>query len=90
MAKNGLNVRCLCQTCPKPRTGRILGYVAQNPIPRAPTPPATPPFFVVSKPQNRPTRRLDPRTIGHLVETENSSARARLGPTVGLSFARFD
>ena len=42
MAKNGLNVRCLCQRGPKPRTGRILGYVAQNRIPRAPSPPATP------------------------------------------------
>ena len=45
MAKNGLNVRCLCQTGPKPRTGRILGYVAQTRIPRAPIPPATPHFL---------------------------------------------
>ena len=45
MAKNGLNVRCLCQTSPKPRTGRILGYMAQNHIPRAPGPPATPHFL---------------------------------------------
>ena len=45
MAKNGLNVRCLCQTGLKPRTGRILGYVAQNRIPRAPIPPATPHFL---------------------------------------------
>ena len=45
MAKNGLNVRCLCQTSPKPRTGRILGSVAQNRIPRAPIPPATPHFL---------------------------------------------
>ena len=45
MAKNGLNVRCLCQSGPKPRTGRILVYVAQNPIPRAPIPPATPHFL---------------------------------------------
>ena len=37
VAKNGLNVRCLCQTRPKPRTGCILGYVAQNRIPRPPT-----------------------------------------------------
>ena len=44
-AKNGLNVRCLCQTSPKPRTGRILGYVARNRIPRAPSPPATPHFL---------------------------------------------
>ena len=45
MPKNGLNVRCLCQTGPKPRTGRVLGYVAQNRIPRAPIPPTTPNFL---------------------------------------------
>ena len=45
MAKNGLNVRFSCQTGPKPRTDRILGYVAQNRIPRAPSPPATPHFL---------------------------------------------
>ena len=45
MANNGLNVRHLCQTGPKPRTDRILGYVAQNRIPRAPSPPATPHFL---------------------------------------------
>ena len=45
MAKNDLNVRCLCPTGPKPRTDRILGYVAQNPIPRAPSPSATPHFL---------------------------------------------
>ena len=42
-----------------------------------------PPLFVVSKPENRPTRGLDPRTSGHLVEPEGSPARARRGPTVG-------
>ena len=82
MATSGLNVRHLCQTSPKPRTGRILGYVAQNRIPRAPSPPATPRLFVVSKPQIRPTRRLDPRTGAHLVEPESSAARAWSGPTV--------
>ena len=30
---------------PKPSTGRILGYVAQNPIPKAPSPPASPRFL---------------------------------------------
>ena len=30
LAKNGLNVRCLCQTPRKPRMGRIFGYVAQG------------------------------------------------------------
>ena len=42
MAKNGLSVHYLCPTEPKPRTGRILGYLAQNQLPGAPTAPATP------------------------------------------------
>ena len=42
MAKNALNVHCLCQTGPKPRMGRILDYAAQNQIPRAPGLPTTP------------------------------------------------
>ena len=37
--------RSLCQTAPKTRTGRILGYVAQQHIPRAPSPPANPHFW---------------------------------------------
>ena len=35
----------MCTNTPKPSTGRILGYVAQNLIPRAPSPPATPHFL---------------------------------------------
>ena len=38
---------------------------------------------MVCRPQNRPTRRLDPRTSGHLVKPEGSPARARRVPTVG-------
>ena len=45
IAKNGLTVRYLCPTHPKPRRRRILGYVAQNQVPRAPIPPATPHFL---------------------------------------------
>ena len=44
-AKNCLNVHYLCQIGPKPRRGRILGYVAPNQIPRAPGPSATPHFL---------------------------------------------
>ena len=51
------NVRNLCQIAPKPRTGRILGYVAQNHIPRAPSPPATPHFLWF------PTLRLTQRDV---------------------------
>ena len=42
------------------------------------------PLFMVSNPQNRPTRHVDPRTSGHLVQPEGSTARAQLGPTVGF------
>ena len=31
----------MCTNTPKPSTGRILGYMAQNQIPRAPSPHAT-------------------------------------------------
>ena len=44
-ALESLKICAMCTDSPKPRTGRILGYVAQNPIPRAPTPPATPHFL---------------------------------------------
>ena len=40
----------------KPRIGHIFGYVAQNAIPRAPTPPATPHFLWF------PPLRIDPNT----------------------------
>ena len=46
----------------KPGKGHIFGYMAQNAIPRAPTPPATPQVFVVSIPQSSPNGRLDPNT----------------------------
>ena len=42
-----------------------------------------PPLFMVSKPQNRPTRHVDPRTSGHLVQPEGRLAHAQWGPTVG-------
>ena len=50
--------RSLCQTAPKRRTGRILGYMAQSRIPRAPIPLATPHFLWF--PSLRITQRLDP------------------------------
>ena len=74
------------QCAPTPRnqaSGRILGYVAQKRIPRAPSPPATPHFLRFSKPQNRPTRHVDTRTTGHLVQPEGRPAHAQWGPTVG-------
>ena len=38
---------------------------------------------MVSKPQNHPTRGVDSRTSGHVVQPEGSPARTRWGPTVG-------
>ena len=64
---------------PKPSTGRILGYVAQIRIPKAPSPPADPHLVWFSKPPespNEPPRPLyqwslggaggqaSPRTVG--------------------------
>ena len=43
--QNPPQICAMCSNSPKPRTGRILGYVAQNPIPRGPSPPATPHFL---------------------------------------------
>ena len=79
MAKNGLNVRCLCQTGPKPRMGRILGYVAQNPNSEGTYSTRNPPLFCgfqASESPNEPPRppyqwslggaggQLGPRTVG--------------------------
>ena len=89
MAKNGLNVRYLCPTRPKPRTGRILGYVAQNRIPRAPSPPQPPTFcgFQASEsPNETPTPpyqwslrvaggQHSPRTVGANGGSTGSSGR---------------
>ena len=38
---------------------------------------------MVSKPQKRPTRHVDPRTSGQLVQPEGRPAHAQWGPTVG-------
>ena len=42
-----------------------------------------PPLFVVSKPQICPTRRLDPRTIGHLVDTVKQPRARTVGANSG-------
>ena len=42
-----------------------------------------PPLFMVSKPQNRPTRHVDPRTSGHLVQPEGRLAHAQWGASGG-------
>ena len=68
----------MCTSTPKPRTGRILGYVAPNRIPRAPSPQTAPNFLWFPS-----LRHIDPRTSGHLVQPEGRPAHAQWGPTVG-------
>ena len=68
---------------PQTKHGPYLGLRGSKPNFEGTYSTRNPPLFVVSKPQNRPTSHLDPRTSGHLVEPEGSPARARLGPTVG-------
>ena len=55
---------------PKTKSGPHLGLCGSNPNSEGTYSTCNPPLFVVSKPRNRPTRRLDPRTSGHLVEPE--------------------
>ena len=49
----------------KPRIGHIFGYTAQNAIPRAPTPPATP-HFLWFPPSELPKRTPRPQYLGPL------------------------
>ena len=68
---------------PKPSTGRILGYVAQIRIRRAPSPLATPPFLWFSSLRIPPLSHVEPRTTGHWAELEGSPAGVRRGRMVG-------
>ena len=56
----------MCTSTPKPRTVRILGYVAQKRIPRAPSPPATPHFswFLYQWSLGAAGGPASPRTVG--------------------------
>ena len=67
---------------PKPKQGLYLGLRGSKYDSEGTQSTRNPPLFVVSKPQNGPTRCLDPRTSAHLVEPQGSPARARRGPTV--------
>ena len=69
----------------KTNNGPYLGPRGSKPSSEGTYSTRNPPPFVVSKHRNRSTRRLDPRTSGHLVEPEGSPARAQMGPTVGGS-----
>ena len=66
---------------PKTKNGPYLGLRGSKPNSEGTYPTRNPPLFVVSKLRNRPTRRLDPRTSGHLLEPEGSTARANGGST---------
>ena len=79
-ATNGPDCMQFVSNCPK--NGPYLGLRGSNQNSEGTKATRKPPLFVVSKPQNRPTRRLDIRTSGRLVEPEGSHA-AEWGPTVG-------
>ena len=74
MAKNGLIVRYLCPTHPKPRRRRILGYVAQNQVPRARIPTGTPHFLWF------PSLRIAQRDLYNLVPVVSSFSRRAAQP----------
>ena len=74
-----------CAQHPETKRGPYLGLRGSNPNSEGTWSTRNPPLFVVSKPQTRPTRCVDPRTSGHLVQPEGSPARAQWGPTVGGS-----
>ena len=65
---------------PKPSTGRILGYVAQIRIPRAPSPPASPHFLWF------PSIRIAPRATQTPYQWSLGGAGGQPGPrTVGAN-----
>ena len=80
MAKNGSECALFVSNRPKTKNGPYLGLCGSNP--RGLLVHLQPPILF-SKPRNNPTRPLDPRTGGHLVEPEGSPGRAWWGPTVG-------
>ena len=80
--KNGRKWRCLSQIGPKRGTGRILGYVAQIRIPRAPSPPGPPHFLWFPSLRIAQQATTTPVPVVPLVQPERSTARARLGPRV--------
>ena len=78
-APKSAKICVMCTNTPKPSTGRILGYVAQIPIPRAPSPPATRHFLWFPSLRIAQRATETPHTNGHLVEPEGIVARARGG-----------
>ena len=74
----------MCTNTPKPSTGCILGYVAQNPIPRAPSPPATP--HVLWFPSLTIAQRDAQTTVPVVTWSGRRAARPHHGPrTVGAN-----
>ena len=81
MAKTDLNVRCLCLTGPKPRTGRILGYVAQK-FREHPVHPQPPTFCGFQASPNETPRPLYQWSLGAAAgQPGPRTARANGGST---------
>ena len=74
---------CLCQTGPTPRTGRILGYVAQNQIRRARGPPANPHFFFGFQASELPNETPRPPYHWSLGGSGGQPGPRTGGPTMG-------
>ena len=85
MAKSGRDCAHFVSTSPEINNGLYLGPRGSKSNSQGMESTCKPPLFVVSKPQNRPTRPLDPHTSGHLLEPEGSPGRTRWGPPVGPS-----
>ena len=68
---------------PETKNGPYLGLRGSKTNSEGTLSTRNPPLFMVSKPQNRPTRRLDPCTSGQLVQPEGRLAHAQWGPAVG-------
>ena len=67
---------------PETKNGPYLGLRGSKTNSEGTWSTRNPPLFMVSKPQNCPTRHVDPRTSGHLVQPEGRPAHAR---TVGAN-----
>ena len=77
MATNGPDCALFVSNNPKTNNGPYLGLRGSKPDFRGHLVQPRPPVFVVSKPQNHPTRRLDSRIGGQLVdETETRAAHS--------------
>ena len=68
---------------PETKNGPYLGLRGSKTNSEGTWSTRNPPLFMASKPQTRPTRHVDPRTSGQLVQPEGRPAHTQWGPTVG-------